>query len=287
MGFPYDSDGKESACNAGEQNSFPGSGRSPRGGNGNPLQYSYLENPINRGAWWATDHGIAKSWTGLSNSRTHTHTHVHMHTHAHTHMCTHTHTCTHTQRRVYINPSLPTYCPLLICFLHLCLYICFVKKFVCTLCFLDSTYKGYHIIKFILLKYAVFVIIFGAFQYLLLIILIDYYWCFVALWCCISLYYTAMFHFILFPSLPSTPLPSPPFPTPHFPCPLSLKNPEILNLRGICEPPALGWVAYSSPPPPFIYSNHRAFTIYWCFLFSSHLLLEHAHLKAKECALFT
>ena len=210
-----------------------------------------------------------------------------MHTHAHTHMCTHTHTCTHTQRRVYINPSLPTYCPLLICFLHLCLYICFVKKFVCTLCFLDSTYKGYHIIKFILLKYAVFVIIFGAFQYLLLIILIDYYWCFVALWCCISLYYTAMFHFILFPSLPSTPLPSPPFPTPHFPCPLSLKNPEILNLRGICEPPALGWVAYSSPPPPFIYSNHRAFTIYWCFLFSSHLLLEHAHLKAKECALFT
>ena len=43
--------------------SIPGSGRSPGGGNGNPLQYSCLENPIDRGAWWAIDHGVAKSLT--------------------------------------------------------------------------------------------------------------------------------------------------------------------------------------------------------------------------------
>ena len=45
---------------------IPGSGRSPGGGNGNPLQYSCLENPMDRGAWWATVHGVTKSWTGLS-----------------------------------------------------------------------------------------------------------------------------------------------------------------------------------------------------------------------------
>ena len=45
---------KESACNAGDPGLIPGSGRSPGEGNGNPLQYSYLENPIGRGAWWAT-----------------------------------------------------------------------------------------------------------------------------------------------------------------------------------------------------------------------------------------
>ena len=42
---------------------IPGSGRSPGGGHGNPLQYSCLENPMDRGAWWATDHGVEKSWT--------------------------------------------------------------------------------------------------------------------------------------------------------------------------------------------------------------------------------
>ena len=47
--------------------SISGSGRSPRGGNGNPLQYSCLENPTDRGAWWATVHGVAKSQTQLSN----------------------------------------------------------------------------------------------------------------------------------------------------------------------------------------------------------------------------
>ena len=45
---------------------IPGSGRSPGGGNGNPLQYSCQENPVARGAWWATVHGLAKGWTRLS-----------------------------------------------------------------------------------------------------------------------------------------------------------------------------------------------------------------------------
>ena len=52
MGFPGGTDGKESACNAGDPDSFPGSGRSPGEGNNNPLQYSYLENSMDRGAWW-------------------------------------------------------------------------------------------------------------------------------------------------------------------------------------------------------------------------------------------
>ena len=52
--------GKESACNAGDAGLIPGSGRSPGGGNGNPLQYSCLENPMDKGAWWGTVHGVAK-----------------------------------------------------------------------------------------------------------------------------------------------------------------------------------------------------------------------------------
>ena len=63
--FPSDSDGKESACNAGDLGSIPGLGRSPREGNGNQFQYSCLENPMHRGAWRAPIHGIAKSWTRL------------------------------------------------------------------------------------------------------------------------------------------------------------------------------------------------------------------------------
>ena len=51
----------ESAFNAGDVGSIPGSGRSPGGGNGNPLQYSFLENAMDRGAWQATAHGIAKN----------------------------------------------------------------------------------------------------------------------------------------------------------------------------------------------------------------------------------
>ena len=54
---------KESACNAGDPGSTPGLGRSPGEGNGSPLQYSWLENPVDRGAWQATIHGVAQSWT--------------------------------------------------------------------------------------------------------------------------------------------------------------------------------------------------------------------------------
>jgi len=67
MGFLDGSDGKESACSAGELGSIPGSKRCPGEGNGNPLQYSYLENSMDRRAWWATVHGIAKSQTRLSD----------------------------------------------------------------------------------------------------------------------------------------------------------------------------------------------------------------------------
>ena len=61
MVFPGRSDGKESAYNVGDLGSIPGLGRSPRGGHGNPLQYSCLENPHGRVAWWAIVHGVAKS----------------------------------------------------------------------------------------------------------------------------------------------------------------------------------------------------------------------------------
>ena len=61
----WPADAKEPACNAGDPGSTPGSGRSPGKGNGNPLQYSCLGNSISRGAWWATVHGVAKSWTQL------------------------------------------------------------------------------------------------------------------------------------------------------------------------------------------------------------------------------
>ena len=63
MGFPDSSDGKESARNVGDRGSIPGSGRSLGEGNGNPLQSSCLENPMDRGAWQAIVHGVAKSQT--------------------------------------------------------------------------------------------------------------------------------------------------------------------------------------------------------------------------------
>ena len=59
-GFPCSSVRKESACNAGGSGSIPGSGRSPREGTGNPLQYACLRNPMDRGAWQATVHGAAR-----------------------------------------------------------------------------------------------------------------------------------------------------------------------------------------------------------------------------------
>ena len=61
QGFPGGSDGKQFACSVGDLGSSPGSGRSPGGGHGNPLPYSGLENPLDRGAWWATVHGVAES----------------------------------------------------------------------------------------------------------------------------------------------------------------------------------------------------------------------------------
>ena len=64
MDFPHSSFGKESACNAGDLGSIPGLGRSPGEGNGNLLQYSCLENPMYRGAWWATVHGVTRVGLG-------------------------------------------------------------------------------------------------------------------------------------------------------------------------------------------------------------------------------
>ena len=63
LGFPGGSDGKESACDEGGRGSSPGWGRPPGDGNGNPLQYSGLENSMGKGAWQATVHGVAKSRT--------------------------------------------------------------------------------------------------------------------------------------------------------------------------------------------------------------------------------
>ena len=64
--LPGGSEGKAPACNAREPGLIPGSESSPGEGNGNLLQYSCLENPMDGGAWWATVHGVAKSWTRLS-----------------------------------------------------------------------------------------------------------------------------------------------------------------------------------------------------------------------------
>ena len=61
LGFPSGSDSKASVCNTGDPGSIPGFGRSPGEGNGSPLQYSCLENPMDRGAWQATVHGVAQS----------------------------------------------------------------------------------------------------------------------------------------------------------------------------------------------------------------------------------
>ena len=73
LGFPGGSDDEESTCNAGDQGLLPGSGRSPGGRHSNPLQYSCLENLVDRGAWWATVHGPSKNRTRLKTEHTHTH----------------------------------------------------------------------------------------------------------------------------------------------------------------------------------------------------------------------
>ena len=71
-GLPDGSDGKESACDTGDLGSIPRQGRPPGEGNGDPLQYSWLENSMDRGAWWATVNGVAKSWKRLNDEHTHT-----------------------------------------------------------------------------------------------------------------------------------------------------------------------------------------------------------------------
>ena len=67
INFPDGSDGKESACDAGDLRLIPGQGRAPGEGNGQPLQCSCLENSMDRGVWWTTFHGVAKSRTWLSD----------------------------------------------------------------------------------------------------------------------------------------------------------------------------------------------------------------------------
>ena len=67
MGFPGSSHSKESACNAGDPGSTLSGEDSPGEGNGYPIQYSFLENSMDRGVWWATVHGVAKNQTRLSD----------------------------------------------------------------------------------------------------------------------------------------------------------------------------------------------------------------------------
>ena len=66
LATPGGSDGKTSACNEGDPGLIPGLGRSPGKGNDNSLQYSCLKNSRDRGAWWAAVHGVANSWTRMS-----------------------------------------------------------------------------------------------------------------------------------------------------------------------------------------------------------------------------
>ena len=108
--FPGGSDGKKSACNVGGQSLIPGLGRSTRAGNGYSLQYSCLENSMDKGAWLYKVHGIAKTQRWLNDWHTHTHTH----THKHAHTCIYTHVCIH----VYTN----------IC-IYICVYISLSKEF--------------------------------------------------------------------------------------------------------------------------------------------------------------
>ena len=72
MGFPRGSGGKESACNAGDPGSNPAPGRYPGEGNGNPLQYSCLDNPMDRGTWWATARKVTRNQTKLKQLSMHT-----------------------------------------------------------------------------------------------------------------------------------------------------------------------------------------------------------------------
>ena len=81
--LPQGFKGKKPSYNTGETDSLPGSGWSPAGGHGNPLQYSCLENPMDRGAWWATVHRVTKSQTRLKRLSMHACIHPHTQTHSH------------------------------------------------------------------------------------------------------------------------------------------------------------------------------------------------------------
>ena len=81
-GFPGTSDGKESTCNAEDMDSIPGTGKSPAEGNGYPLQYSCLENSMDRGVlvgYSPWDHKESDMTEQLTHTLTHTHTHIHIH----------------------------------------------------------------------------------------------------------------------------------------------------------------------------------------------------------------
>ena len=84
-GFPGGLDVKAYACNAGDLGSIPGSRRSPGEGNGNPLQYSFLENPMDGGAWWAAVHAVPKNRTQLREQFFMQTVHLSFYTHTHTH----------------------------------------------------------------------------------------------------------------------------------------------------------------------------------------------------------
>ena len=98
-GFPGGSDGKESACNAGGTGSIPESVRSPGEEHGNPFRYFCLGSPVDRGAWWAIVHRVAKSQTQLSDlARTQGLVHVYactpvLHKHVSVLVCVHTAAC--------------------------------------------------------------------------------------------------------------------------------------------------------------------------------------------------
>ena len=124
---------KESTCSEGYLSSIPASGRFLGEGNGYPLQYSCLENSMDRGAWQAIIHGVAKSQTWLSDLQ-----YTHAHTHTHAHACTHTHT--HTYIYIYIHTHMCTYqkrwkiidveyvftecCWIRECLWSVCVYVC-------------------------------------------------------------------------------------------------------------------------------------------------------------------
>ena len=103
-GFPGGTSGKEPTCQCRDitdASSIPGSGRYPGGGHGNPVQYSCLENSMDRGVWWATVHGVTKGQTWLKWLSTHTNRHTHKQTDTHT----------HADRSHWCNPSpLPSLC---------------------------------------------------------------------------------------------------------------------------------------------------------------------------------